>query len=200
MPGERPLNPPVHTSLITLTSPRGWCDFQLICNYQAPRGGWLNNRLGHRSRRDTVAGHMGSGPEGSERVDAGVGTGGKLAEWSERKIELFGRIGDRLIKRQPHRADVFTPVSISHFTPGLLPDRMCAATSFYPQIHNHPPPVKGGYSALSITTLPPAAPFASRLPDPHPHPRYPFLPPHLSCCWQAPRQHGVITDKQSILH
>lgn len=60
------MNFAVHTSLITLTFSRGWCDFQLICNYQAPRGGWLNNRPGHRSRRDTVAGHMGSGPRGRE--------------------------------------------------------------------------------------------------------------------------------------
>lgn len=36
---EEPLNFAVHTSLITLTFPRGWCDFQLICNYRAPRGG-----------------------------------------------------------------------------------------------------------------------------------------------------------------
>ncbi|KAK5849778.1 hypothetical protein PBY51_014084 [Eleginops maclovinus] len=97
MPLEHPLNFAVHTSLITLTFSRGWCDFQLICNYQTPRGGWLNNRPGHRSRRDTVAGHMGSGPRGREWVDAGVGTS-KLPEWSEQEIELFG---DR---RQPYRA------------------------------------------------------------------------------------------------
>lgn len=93
MPLEYLLNFAVHTSLITLTFSRGWCDFQLICNYEAPwggEGGWLNNRPGQRSRRYTVAGHMGSGPRVREWVDfRGVGTG-KLPEWSEQEIELFG--------------------------------------------------------------------------------------------------------------
>lgn len=63
------------------------------------RGGWLNNRPGHRSRRGAVAGHMGSGAEGQGvggRL-AGLGSG-TAAEWLEQEIELFR---DR---RQPYRA------------------------------------------------------------------------------------------------
>lgn len=86
--------------------------------------------------------------------------------------------GNSLIEQRPHCTDVFTPVSISHFTPGLLPDRICSATSFYPQIHNRQPPVKRGYSALSITTLPPAAPSPLS-----PNPLL-STPPSLLCCHQ----------------
>lgn len=138
---------------------------------------------------------MGSGPGGREWVDAGVGTKGG---------EVTGRLNysetrDSLIERRPHCTDVFTPVSISHFTPGLSPDRICSATSFYPQIHNRQPPVKRGYSALSIATSPPS-------PSPSLKPLSPVsLPPSPPASLSplllpARQQHGVITDKQSILH
>lgn len=98
---------------------------------------------------------MGSGPKGREWVDAAALAPGSYLNGRMQEIELFG---DGLIERPPHCTDAFTPVSISHFTPGLLPDRICSATSFYPQIHNQQPPVKGGYSVLSVATLPPTAP------------------------------------------
>lgn len=104
-------------------------------------------------------------PYGLWAQGQGVGGGrrrvgpGKSPDWSEQKIELFG---DGLIEQTPHCTDAFTPVSISHFTPGLLADRMRSAASPHPQIRNQQPvkpqPVKRGYSVLSVATVSPPAP------------------------------------------
>lgn len=182
------MNFAAHTSLITLTFSPGWCGFPLIWNYRAPQGGpggCLNNGPGHRSPRDTVAGHMGSGARGQgvggRRV---VGTG-KPPEWPQQEIEL---LGDALIGQPPHCTDAFTPVSISHFTPGLLPDRMCSASSFYPQISQSAATSQRGYGVCYLS--PPSPLFANPPPSP--------ASPPVSL--PAQQQHGVITDKQSILH
>lgn len=86
MPLEYLLNFAVHTSLITLTFSRGWCDFQLICNYEAPwggEGGWLNNRPRPEVTERHCSWPYGLRAEG-QRVGGrrGVGTG-KLPEWSD---------------------------------------------------------------------------------------------------------------------
>lgn len=125
---------------------------------------------------------MGSGPGGREWVDAGVGTKGGGGVTGRLN---YSETRDSLIERRPHCTDVFTPVSISHFTPGLSPDRICSATSFYPQIHNRQPPVKRGYSALSIATSPPSpSPSLKPLSPVSLPPLLPPLSPSLPCCYQ----------------
>lgn len=75
---------------------------------------------------------MGSGALGQRVGGRPALAPGSYQNGQSRRLN-YSETGDSLIEQRPHCTDVFTPVSISHFTPGLLPDRICSGTSFYPR-------------------------------------------------------------------
>lgn len=122
-----------------------------------------------------------------EGVRRDVGTR-KSQEWSEQNERL--NFSETALSRSRHITPPQFLFPISHLDYcqiGYVPP-----PNFYPQIRNHQPPVKEGYSALSFATLPasPSSPNSLHLPS----------PASLSCVATAQQLHGVITDKQSILH